>query len=284
MNSMISSTLLEQVIRIVQEQGPIVTKGSVGPRGSSMESTQKSSIGDLVTAVDVTVQEHLVRELGRLLPGSDSLGEESGLDDTRGHLLWIIDPVDGTTNLVHGLPHCGIAVGLYDSGEPVLGVVQNPFSRITYYAEAGRGSFERSCENPRSDRRLRVSDVRTLDSALSSFGLSYDRSHADSLFRVVAAVFERSQDLRRSGSAALDLVAVARGNLDLHIEPLSRPWDIAASSIILHEAGGVVTDWDGHEISWLERLGGSQVLASNRWLHEELIDVVQSATTLASRS
>ncbi len=249
-----------------------------------MESTQKSSIGDLVTAVDVTVQEHLVRELGRLLPGSDSLGEESGLDDTRGHLLWIIDPVDGTTNLVHGLPHCGIAVGLYDSGEPVLGVVQNPFSRITYYAEAGRGSFERSCENPRSDRRLRVSDVRTLDSALSSFGLSYDRSHADSLFRVVAAVFERSQDLRRSGSAALDLVAVARGNLDLHIEPLSRPWDIAASSIILHEAGGVVTDWDGHEISWLERLGGSQVLASNRWLHEELIDVVQSATTLASRS
>ena len=184
-------------------------------------------------------------------------------------MVWIIDPVDGTTNLVHGLPHVAISVGLYDSGSAVLGVVHNPVTDTSYLGAAGEGSYERIGSDPSGDRQLRVSDVATLDAALASFGLPYDRSLTEPLFRTLEAVFSRTQDLRRSGSAALDLAVLARGNLDIHVEATVRPWDCAAGGLILEEAGGVVTDWNGDGIRWLDHIPGSSLLASNGHLHEE---------------
>jgi myo-inositol-1(or 4)-monophosphatase len=268
-------TLLDAVARLVREQGFVVAR-ALEPRSPiALGSTRKSSFGDLVTAVDLSVQEELTLGLGRLVPEASFLGEE-GLHEVRDGLVWIIDPVDGTTNLVHGLPHVAISVGLYDSGSAALGVVHNPVTDTSYVGVAGDGSYERTGPDSSRDRRLHVSDVVTLDEALASFGLPYDRSLTEPIFRILARVFSRSQDLRRSGSAALDLAILARGNLDIHVEATVRPWDCAAGGLILEEAGGVVTDWNGDGIRWLDHIPGSSVLASNGHLHEELLAAVQS--------
>ncbi len=268
--------LLDAVSGLVREQGYVVARALEHRSPIALGSTRKSSIGDLVTKVDLAVQEALTLGLGRLVPEASFLGEE-GLDEVRDGLVWIIDPVDGTTNLVHGLPHVAISVGLYDSGSATLGVVHNPVTDTSYFGAAGDGSYERVGLDSSTERRLHVSDVATLDGALASFGLSYDRSRAAPMFRAAAAVFARTQDLRRSGSAALDLAILARGNLDVHVEATVRPWDCAAGGLILEEAGGVVTDWSGSSIRWLDHIPGSSVLASNGYLHEELLAVVQSA-------
>jgi myo-inositol-1(or 4)-monophosphatase len=268
--------LLDAVSGLVREQGFVVARALEQRSPIALGSTRKSSIGDLVTKVDLSVQEELTLGLGRLVPEASFLGEE-GLNQVRDGLVWIIDPVDGTTNLVHGLPHVAISVGLYDSGSAALGVVHNPVTDTSYFAAAGYGSSERIGLDSSRERRLHVSDVATLDGALASFGLPYDRSLTEPIFRTLAAVFSRSQDLRRSGSAALDLAILARGNLDIHVEATVRPWDCAAGGLILEEAGGVVTDWNGDGIRWLDHIPGSSVLASNGYLHEELLAVVQSA-------
>lgn len=269
-------TLLDAVSRLVREQGFVVARAVEQRSTVPLGSTRKSSIGDLVTTIDRSVQEALILGLGRLVPEASFLAEED-LDEVRDGLVWIIDPVDGTTNLVHGIPHVAISVGLYDSGSAVLGVVHNPLTDASFLGVANEGSYERIGPDSSRDRQLHVSDVVTLDGALASFGLPYDRSLAEPIFRTLAAVFSRSQDLRRSGSAALDLAILARGNLDVHVEVTVRPWDCAAGGLILEEAGGVLTDWNGDRIRWLDRIPGSSLLASNGYLHEELLAAVQSA-------
>ena len=269
-------SLIASVIDLATEQGARITQAVEQRADQILDTHLKTSIGDLVTDIDVSIQEHLATDLQALIPESSLLGEEN-LNEVGNGLVWIIDPVDGTTNMVHGLPHAAIAIALYESGEPIMGVVRNPFSGITFYGSAGDGAYERHGTDSRDDRQLHVSGIRTLEKSLVSFGLPYDRSKSELMFRTAAAVFAKTQDLRRSGSAALDLVSLSRGNLEAHIEALLRPWDAAASGLILEEAGGVVTDWDGHRIRWLDHKPGSAVLASNGHLHEALLKLVQSA-------
>ena len=273
---------LEAIARLIRStaQAEIVPRF----RALTADDIREKRPGDLVTVADVEAERALIRGLEALAPGSVALGEEgvfadpSRLDLMAGNApVWIIDPVDGTTNLVHGLPHVAISVGLYDSGSAALGVVHNPVTDTSYFAAAGDGSYVRIGLDSSGDRRLQVSDIATLDGALASFGLPYDRSLTEPIFRTLAAVFSRSQDLRRSGSAALDLAILARGNLDVHVEATVRPWDCAAGGLILEEAGGVVTDWNGDGIRWLDHIPGCSLLASNGYLHEELLAVVQSA-------
>ena len=195
---------------------------------------------DFVSAADRRVEKILHEELERARPGYGFLMEESGavIGADRTH-RWIIDPIDGTTNFINGIPLFAVSVGLERNGELVAGVVYNPIMDELFVAERGCGAFL-------NDRRLRVKQKRSLDQALISCGIPY-RGYGDhGLFRrEIEPLQARAVGIRQSGSAALELAYVAAGRYDACLERGLNPWDTAAGLVLIREAGGVVGDIDG---------------------------------------
>lgn len=225
-------------------------------------------MGDLVTTLDFEVQGKLEDFLVNLVPGSSFIGEETGNNSGVGEALWVVDPIDGTTNIVHGLPYSAISVALLLDGKVTLGVVHNIFERSTSFAALEGGAHEVSADGTQTT--LQVSQVPSLGKALVSFGLPYDRSNAARVFRAAEKVFKVSQDLRRQGSAALDLVSVAAGRLDAHFKLDLRMWDVAAAGLILMEAGGLLTDWESKPLQFGDPTARIPTIASNSLVHSEL--------------
>lgn len=220
---------------------------------------------DYVTKVDTDIQNFLAKELGRLTPGIQFLGEEEGLHEMSGDTYWILDPIDGTTNLIHDYQHSVVSLGLYDKGEITLGVIYDPFRDDVYYAQKGKGSFLNG--NP-----IHVSDAALLDETIISIGTSpYDRELAEENFKRIQRVFDKSQDIRRTGTAALDLAYVACGRTGGFFEPRLSPWDFAAGMLLVTEAGGRVTDFVGEPLNLLKR---GAVVATNGKVHEELMGLL----------
>ena len=197
---------------------------------------------DLVTAADRRVEEFLRERLGQILPDAGFLGEEG--TDTRaaggGGRHFVVDPIDGTVSFVHGLPNYAVAVALKEGGETVFGAVYCPPLDQMYHAVAGGGAWK-------DGRRLQVSGTDELLKALAATGFACVRARRqpDNLPIFTRAIY-KLRGIRRFGSAALDLCLVAEGKLDLYWEICIQPWDIAAGTLILREAGGRVTDLDGH--------------------------------------
>lgn len=235
--------------------------------GRSLEvsgGSEKSSSADLVTEMDLALEAELRQSLIRLLPGSSFLGEEGGGELGDGP-TWVVDPVDGTTNLVHGYPAAAVGVALWLEGTVEMALVRDLFRGMSVTAIKGAGI--RSSPN---ELVFEVSRVADLSGALIGIGLPYERSQADEMFGVARGLFERCQDLRRGGSAILDILDVAMGRLDAHIEIDLRPWDVMAIGLILEEAGGRLTDWNGGEITWTGAVDTKRVLASNGLLHAQI--------------
>ena len=215
---------------------------------------------DYVTQVDTDIQQFLAKELGRLAPEIQFLGEEEGLHQMTGDTYWILDPI-GTTNLIHDYQHSVVSLGLYDKGEIVMGIVYDPFREDVYHAQKGRGSFLNG--NP-----IQVSAAETLGETIVAIGTSpYDKELAEKNFRCFQRIFEKSQDIRRTGSAALDLAYVACGRTGGFFEARLSPWDFAAGMLLVTEAGGRVTDYAGGPLNLLKR---GSVVASNGKIHEAL--------------
>ena len=218
---------------------------------------------DYVTQVDTDIQKFLSEELVRLAPEIQFLGEEEGLHEMTGDTYWILDPVDGTTNLIHDYQHSVVSLGLYDKGEIIMGVIYDPFREDIYYAEKGRGSYLNG--NP-----IHVSEAETLSETIIAVGTSpYNKELADENFRRIQRVFEKGQDIRRTGSAALDLAYVACGRTGGFFEPLLSPWDFAAGMLLVMEAGGQITDFAGEPLNLLKK---SSVVATNGKIHDELME------------
>lgn len=178
-----------------------------------------------------------------------------------GDTYWILDPIDGTTNLIHDYQHSVVSLALYNKGEIVLGVIYDPFREDVYYAQKGKGSFLNGSP-------IHVSDAETLRETIVTIGTSpYDRELTEVNFQRFQRVFERSQDIRRTGSAALDLAYVACGRTGGFFESLLSPWDFAAGMLLVTEAGGRVTNYAGESLNLLQR---GSVIASNGKVHEEL--------------
>lgn len=216
---------------------------------------------DYVTQVDTDIQNFLFRELGRLAPEIQFLGEEEGLHKMSGDIYWILDPIDGTTNLIHDYQHSVVSLGLYDKGEITLGVIYDPFREDIYCAQKGQGSFL-------NGKPIHVSEAETLSETIVTIGTSpYDRELTVENFRRFQRVFEKSQDIRRTGSAALDLAYLACGRTGGFFESLLSPWDFAAGMLLVTEAGGRVTDYAGASPNLLQR---GSVVATNGKVHEEL--------------
>jgi len=216
---------------------------------------------DYVTQVDTDIQDFLFRELKNRFPDIQFLGEEEGLHEMSADTYWILDPIDGTTNLIHDYRHSVVSLGLYEKGSIVMGIVYDPFREDVYYAQRGQGSFLNG--NP-----IHVSEEETLSDTIISVGTSpYDRELAAENFRRIQRVFDKAQDIRRTGSAALDLAYVACGRTGGFFEPCLRPWDFAAGMLLVEEAGGKITNFEGEPLNFLKK---GSVVASNGKVHEEL--------------
>jgi myo-inositol-1(or 4)-monophosphatase len=224
--------------------------------------------GDFVSTADLKAERSLKTELSRAHPGYGFLFEESG--ETPGpdrRHRWIVDPLDGTTNFLHGIPHFSISVALERDGEVVAGIVYEPTRDEMYSAEKGLGAFV-------NDRRLRVSARRQLGEAVIGTGLPH-RGDADHplYLDTLAAVMAATSGVRRMGSAALDLAYVAAGRYDGFWEFGLKPWDIAAGMLLVREAGGYVTDLSGGRTM----MASGDVLAANDHLHLPLAALLREA-------
>jgi myo-inositol-1(or 4)-monophosphatase len=234
-----------------------------------IENLQVSLKGpaNFVTAADHKAEKILCEELVIARPGYGFLGEEGGRREgpDKTH-TWIVDPLDGTSNFVHGIPHFAISIALEREGTIVAGLVYNPANDDLFLAERGKGAFL-------NDKRLRVAARRRLDDAVVACGLPHlGRGDLALGARELAAVQPKVAGLRRFGAAALDLAWVAAGRLDAYWERNLSPWDLAAGQILVREAGGYVTDLDGRDATPTS----VDVLAGNETIHRELLKVLKA--------
>ena len=236
--------------------------GDIIRRSTAQRIDHKGEV-DLVTEVDLACEAAIREILERETPGVPILGEEGG-GAQRASTRWIVDPLDGTTNFVHGFPAYCVCVALEDRGELRVGVIYDPVRDRCYSAEKGRGATLNGA-------RMRVSSCPDLDSALLASGFPYDRrERAAELLRFVQAFLERGQGFRRAGSAGMDLALVASGALDGYWEFGLHPWDVAAGTVLVREAGGAVTDVSGGALD----LAAPRILASNGAIHDEMLAVL----------
>jgi myo-inositol-1(or 4)-monophosphatase len=195
---------------------------------------------DYVSEVDRLAEAEIIRELKRAFPRDATLGEESGaLGKARN--VWVIDPLDGTHNYLRGVPHFSVSIGLLENGEPTLGVVYDPLRDELFTADRGNGAYL-------NDRRIRIGKRDGLSGALLATGFPYrQRRHLESQLGMTRALLGEAEDIRRTGSAALDLAYVASGRLDGFYEIGLKPWDISAGCVLVREAGGRYCDFAGRD-------------------------------------
>lgn len=232
---------------------------------------QKEGDDNYVTAYDIETQRRLIERFSEILPEAEFLAEENGLDSlSPDGKYFVIDPIDGTTNFMHSLSHSAISVALFDGKEAVFGCVLNPYLGECFHAVKGGGAYLRKNG---VDVPISVSD-RGIGDSLVSFGTTpYDKSHAESTFSLVCDFFRLCRDVRRCGSAALDLCYIAAGRYDVFFELTLSPWDFAAASLIIGEAGGVFTDLDGKPITENVK---SSVLAANKACYEKALSMIKA--------
>jgi myo-inositol-1(or 4)-monophosphatase len=253
-------TDIRQIVDIVREAGTLMD------RTGGFEVHDKGARENLVTSSDLAVQHFLTERLGALLPGSGFLCEEEDFADTAHDDVWIIDPIDGTANYARGNENCCISVALVRGGEPSIGVVYSPWRNEVYTAERGRGAF---CNG----KPIHVSDRSYERGLLFTAMATYHKDLARICGDIIHDIYMDCSDFRRTGSAAIELCLMAAGFAELYFEMRLLPWDYAAASLILTEAGGAICDYSGAFPSLFKP---SMVLAANTRPHcERLLETVR---------
>ncbi len=227
--------MLEKIISIVKSAGEIMLTA----HNQENSITAKEGSNNFVTKYDVAVQQYLFEELKKAVPNADFVGEEAENDLLNANLRFIIDPIDGTTNFMQDYRCSCISVALCDGSEPVMAVVYNPYTAEVFSAEKGKGAYL-------NGKPIKVSE-RSLENGMALFGTSpYKPEYADETFALLRKIYDYSRDIRRSGSAAYDICAVACGRCEIFFERELQPWDYAAGWLITTEAGGVAQTYDGN--------------------------------------
>ncbi len=259
--NILTESLVEETVQAVQEAGACLSDPT------AVHSIRTKGETDYVTNVDLAVQELLRERLTALAPDVQFMGEEqdnTGLDWSRP--CWILDPVDGTTDLIYNSRHSAVSLALSEAEQILFGVVYNPYSGECFTARRGQGAF---CNGS----PIRVSSADRLEDSLLSVGtVPGRRKLADTAFRQIRTLYDTCQDVRRTGCASLDLCWVACGRLDGYVELSLQPWDYAAGMLIVAEAGGRVTAPDGSPLSLCQ---GGPLLASNGRLHSTLQTILK---------
>ena len=249
------------VVPLCQEAGRVMLER----RRHNLSITHKSEV-DLVTEVDLALEERISEAITARFPEHAVVSEERRQEEKTSQCdyVWLVDPLDGTTNYTHGYPMFCVSVGLVHKGDVLLGCVYDPLRDELFYAEEGQGATL-------NGTRIRVSETDSLISSLLSTGFPYDRMRVpENNAAQLSKLITRIQGVRRGGSLALDLAYVAVGRFDGHWEYRVKPWDIAAGGLLVREAGGRISGKRGDSWSPFE----SDVVATNGRIHEELLAVL----------
>jgi len=221
---------------------------------------------DLVSDADLESEQAIVTVIRNAFPDDAILGEEQARGDVGAERLWIVDPLDGTTNFAHDIPHFAVSIGFYENGEAQCGVVLNPVRNDWFHAVRGQGAFH-------NGEPVRVSDQRRFDETLVGCGFYYDRgAMMESTLAAIHDFFKQQiHGIRRFGTASLDLTQVGCGQFGVFFEYELSPWDFAAGRLFVEEAGGCITTCRGEELP----LQKTSVLATNGYLHQAALEIVR---------
>ncbi len=226
----------------------------------------KDIVSNLVTEVDKRSEAKIIEIIRNEFPDHNILSEEIGALNAASDVKWIIDPIDGTINYAHGIPICCISIGVEVAGEIVMGGIYNPFGNELFFAEKGNGAFL-------NEKKIQVSGESSLAKSLLVTGFPYNTStNPNKPAEVFTAIVNKDIPVRRLGSAALDICWTACGRFDGFWEYNLNAWDVAAGYIILTEAGGIVTDFNGGKYSVYNK----EILASNGKIHNDILEVIKS--------
>ena len=233
------------------------------------EKVTVKGAADYVTNVDFAVQEFLRSSLSEEYPDIPMIAEEKeNLGLNQDGCYWILDPIDGTTNLIQDYHLSAVSLGLYEKGEITFGVVYNPFTEELFYGAKNKGAFL-------NDTPIHVSPKPDFKDAVISFGSSpYEKNRAKDLFPVFYRIFMNCADFRRTGSAALDLCYVACGRQEGFLEQNLKPWDYSGAAVILKEAGGTISDWKDQKLPYLEN---ADILACTPQFRDTLLRLISNS-------
>ncbi len=221
--------------------------------------------GDFVTEMDRRSEEEIIRRIHETFPDHAIVAEESGVSEAQSSYSWIIDPLDGTANYVRRIPMFAVSIGLMQGKEFIAGVIYNPALEDLFYAEKGKGAF-------RNDQPISVTSTMKLEEALLATGFPWRFPDlVDHYAGLFASLLKRCGGMRRMGSAAMDLAYTACGIFDCFWEMKLKPWDVAAGVIILREAGGVVSDFEGGK----EFLESGYIVAGNPSIQREVVSLLR---------
>lgn len=228
---------------------------------------QKEKFNNLVSYVDKEAEKIIVSALKKILPTAAFITEEGTVEQSKTkEYNWIIDPLDGTTNFLHGLPVYAVSIGLIHKQETILGVVHDIVHDESFHAVKNESAF---C----NDRVIQVSAAQSLSESLLATGFPYyNFEKTDAYLDIIKTFLDKTHGIRRQGSAAMDLAYVASGRMDGFFEYNLNPWDVAAGALIVQQAGGVVTDFSGGN----NFLFGGELCSSNKSIHKEMLEVIQS--------
>ena len=258
--------LTKQVANLTRATGAYI-KNEI--KNLNSDDIKNKGVNDFVTYVDQSAEKRLVSELGKLLPEAGFIAEEDTTLKKNDRYNWIIDPLDGTTNFVHGLPVFSISIALVENQEILLGVVYEINQHECFYAWKQGGAFL-------NGHKIQVSKSEQIKDSLFATGFPYTEfSRLEAYTEVFLHLMQNSHGIRRLGSAAVDLAYLACGRFDAFFEYGLNPWDVAGGAIIVKEAGGFVTDFTGGK----NYLFGKEMVASNAGIYMEFIGIIKSRFT-----
>ncbi len=258
--------MIDKVVEIAREAGTAVRKGF----GKKHSLEYKTNLSNFVTETDKESERIIIDFIKKEFPSHSVLAEESGEHRSSSEYLWVIDPLDGTSNFAHGLPIFSVSIGVQKNGETICGAVYDVMRDEMFYAEMGSGSY---CNS----ERLSVSINDDLKKSMLVTGFPYDISeNPDFAMERFNAFLKEARAIRRLGSAAIDFCYVASGVFDGFWEVSLNSWDACAGSLIVEEAGGLVTDFAEKRIT----IGTKQYLASNGKVHQAMIDILKAGSNI----
>ena len=223
---------------------------------------------DFVSEIDKQAEAEIIQELQQSFPDDGILGEENGEIIGKNNNKWIIDPLDGTTNYLHGFPQYAVSIAMFEGDTPIHGVIYDPFKNELFYATKGEGAY---LQSDKTDQRIRVSKTYDMSKTLIGTGFPFkDPQHLDCYLDTFKAMHPKVAGIRRAGSAALDLAYVAAGRMDGFWEVSLQPWDIAAGVLLITEAGGFVGDFSGRG----KYMQTGNVVAGNKAVFKEILKTI----------
>ena len=260
--------LVKDLTQIIRKAGEIMLSAhNIDNRDTVQEKAGDAA--NMVTLYDVAVQDFLIKEIKAIIPDATFIAEEKENDSNmlNGTHCFVIDPIDGTANFIHEYKHSCISVAMFSAGEAVLGAVYDPYLDEFFFALKGEGASV-------NGRKITVSD-RDMPHAILAFGTMpyFKEEFGAKTFKLAEKLFRQCSDVRRCGSAALDLVYLAAGRNDMYFEMTLYPWDFAAAQLIVQEAGGIISDHDGNEIGFA---GKTPIIAANKKLYPLLLEEVRN--------